>query len=224
MADPRKTALPDCRCVACGPALAELVLPRLVAAVRNLGLEAELATVPMCCDDLPDGDDGWLRLDPAAAPGRVQRLTIYCAPRVFDEHSRAGSVTPAPAVWEQSAAPRHEEAATADRFSPAETNAFLHHQLAIVADLLRGHLLPELVPPTLAEAFAAAWDVVVDGRLERSALPGYDQARRRGRFSGLFSSAGILMPGHWQIFQSLWDGGLETQAEVQAAVRQLPGL
>ena len=64
----------------------------------------------------------------------------------------------------------------------------------------------------------------VDGRLERSALPGYDQARRRGRFSRLFSSAGILMPGHWQIFQSLWDGGLAGAGEVLAAVRQLPRL
>jgi hypothetical protein len=215
--------MPDCRCVACAPALAELVLPRLIAAVRNLELAQELAAVTVCCDDLPDGDDGWLRLEPEAAPGRVRRLTIYCAPRVFDEHSRGG-VTPAPAVWEQFAAPRDDTAVAPDRFSPAETNAFLHHQLAIVADLLRGRLLPDLVPSSLAEAFAAAWDVAVDGRLERSGLPGYDQARRRGRFSGLFASAGILMPGHWQIFQSLWDGGLESQAEVQAAVRHLPGL
>jgi hypothetical protein len=220
LADPGATPTPDCRCVACTPALAELVLPRLIAAVRNLELVHDLATVTVCCDDLPDGDDGWLRLEPVGGT----RLTIYCAPRVFDEHSRGGGVTPAPAVWEQSAAPRDEGDAVPDRFSPAETNAFLHHQLTIVADLLRGRLLPDLVPAPLAEAFAAAWDVAVDGRLERSGLPGYDQARRRGRFSGLFSSAGILMPGHWQIFQSLWDGGLESQAEVQAAVRHLPGL
>lgn len=32
------------------------------------------------------------------------------------------------------------------------------------------------------------------------------------------------MPHHWQIFQALWDGALDTQKDVLAVVRQLPRL
>lgn len=211
------------RCLACGDELAELVAPRAAAALRHLELEGELSAVVICCDDLPDGDDGWLRLDRPAAPERRPALTIFCAPRVFCDPGR-GTVEPGPAVWEQRPAPRGEDPVPPDRFSPAETNAFLHHQLALAADLLRGRVLPDLVPAALAEAFAAAWDVVLDGRLERAGLPAYAQAARRARFSRLFATAGVLMPGHWQIFQSLWDGGLGGAGEVLAAVRQLPRL
>jgi hypothetical protein len=66
--------------------------------------------------------------------------------------------------------------------------------------------------------------VTVDGRLQRAGLPGYDQALRRRRFSRLFSSTGVLLPGHWQIFESLWAGALGGQAEVLEATRRLPRL
>ncbi|MBE0567632.1 MAG: hypothetical protein IH621_16875 [Krumholzibacteria bacterium] len=211
------------RCLACGDDLTELVAPRAAAALRHLELERELSAVVICCDDLPDGDDGWLRLDPAAAGERRPVLTVFCAPRAFADPGR-GPVEPGPAIWEQRRAPWNEGAPLPERFSPAETNAFLHHQFALAADLLRGRVLPELVPAALAEGFAAAWDVVLDGRLERAGLPAYTQAVRRARFSRLFATAGVLMPGHWQIFQSLWDGGLAGAPEVLGAVRQLPRL
>jgi len=217
------TVGPEVRCLACAPQLAELVAPRVLAAVQHLELENELSTVVICCDDLPDGDDGWLRVDPGGPAAAGPVLTVYCAPAVFSDPGR-GAVEPGRAVWEQAAAPRDEEPFVTARFSPAETNAFLHHQLALAADLLHGRVVPELVPAALAEAFAAAWDVVVDGRLQRAGLPGYSQGRRRARFSRLFSSAGVLMPGHWQIFQSLWDGGIEGAGAVVAAVRHLPRL
>jgi hypothetical protein len=213
-----------CRCVACGAALEELLLPRLATALRDLDLAERFAAVTVCCDDLPGGDDGWLRLDPPQPPAAAPRLTIFCAPRVFAERHPGGSPFPGPAVWEAAPAPAVEAGFDPDRFSPAETNAFLNHQLAFAADLLQGVLQPDLVPDGQAEALAAAWDVVVDGRLQRLGLPGYDQTRRRAGFSRLFASAGVLLPGHWQIFQSLWDGALASQAEVLGAVRHLPRL
>jgi len=215
---------PPCHCIACGRELEALLLPRIATAVRDVDLATDIAAVTVCCDDLPGGDDGWLRLDPPRPPASLPSLTIFCAPRVFVERHPGGPVSPAPPVWEPAPAPRSEEVFDPDRFSPGETNAFLHHQLAFAADLLHGRLLPDLVPVAQAEALAAAWDVVIDGRLQRLGLPGYDQARRRARFSRLFSSAGVLLPGHWQIFQSLWDGGLVTQADVLGAVRHLPRL
>lgn len=211
------------RCLAGGPELDDLVVPRAAAAVHHLRLQDTLAAVDICCDDLPDGDDGWLRLEPGEGADRRPRLTIYCSPLAFCERGR-GAVEPAAEAWELRPAPRAEDLDLPHRFSPAETNAFLHHQLALAGDLLHGRLLPDLIPAGAAEAFAAAWDVVLDGRLERAGLPGYDQAWRRGRFSRLFSCAGVLMPGHWQIFQSLWDGGIAGAGEVLAAVRQLPRL
>lgn len=224
MADPQGSRPPAAvRCLACGPELADLVVPRAAAALRHLQLEDALSAVEICCDDLPDGDEGWLRLDRGAAADRRPRLTLYCSPRAFCEQGR-GAVESGPEIWELRPVPRAEEEPALQRFSPAETNAYLHHQLALAEDLLRGRLLPELIPTAVAEAFAAAWDVTLDGRLERRGLPGHDQAWRRGRFSRLFSSAGVLMPGHWQVFQSLWDGGIEGAAEVLAAVRQLPRL
>ncbi|MFO7608105.1 MAG: hypothetical protein R6X35_02730 [Candidatus Krumholzibacteriia bacterium] len=213
----------EVHCLACGDELAELVAPRAAAALRHLELAGELSAVVVCCDDLPDGDDGWLRLDRTAAPQRLPVLTVFCGPRVFCDPGR-GSVEPGPAVWEQRAAPRREDPFPLHRFSPDETNAFLHHQFALAADLMRGRILPDLVPTALAEAFAASWDVVLDGRLQRAGLPAYGQAVRRARFSRLFATAGVLMPGHWQIFQSLWDGGLAGAGEVLAAVRRLPRL
>ena len=223
MASAARSAPAAVRCLACAPELAELVAPRVEAALRHLELAREFSAVEICCDDLPDGDDGWLRLDRGGPTDPRPVLTLYCAPRAFRTPG-GGRVEPAAAVWEQAAAPRDEDPFPADRFSPEETNAFLHHQLALAGDLLGGTLQPDLVPGTLAEAFAAAWDVVLDGRLERAGLPGYGQPWRRARFSRLFSSAGVLMPGHWQIFQSLWEGGLDGPAAVLAAVKQLPRL
>ena len=222
MAGRNDTAAPEVSCLACAPDLAELVVPRVRAALRHLELESALAAVVVCCDDLPDGDDGWFRLDPGAnAAGTV--LTLYCAPAVFCDPGGT-PVEPARAVWEQGDAPRHEVPFVSARFSPAETNAYLHHQLALADDLLRDRIRTAAVPAALAEAFAAAWDVVIDGRLARAGLPGYSQGRRRARFSRLFSAAGVLMPGHWQVFQSLWDCGLAEPGEVLAAVRRLPRL
>jgi hypothetical protein len=203
-------------CRACDATLAELLVPHLRTAALALGLDEVLSDLEICVDDLPAADTGWLRLDPV--PGRDRpRLTIYCG---------RCALGPAPAGaaafdWETVAVTAEADARPVD---PAVATAFLHHQLLLARDLLRRDLDPDDIPATLAETFAAAWDVVLDGRLARAGLPCYGLAQRRAEFSRLFSSASVLMPHHWQIFQSLWEGGLEGQREVLAAVRQLPRL
>ena len=94
----------------------------------------------------------------------------------------------------------------------------------LAQDLVRDSVSLSSIPVGQIEAFEAAWEVGVDGRLARAGLPGFSLAERRGIFSSLFSSAGVLMPDHWQIFQSLWDGGLTSGRDVLAVIRQLPRL
>lgn len=209
-------------CRACPTDLAEVMLPLLSTAARNLDLEDSLREVVLCVDDLQDDDAGWLRIDPVARSERP-RLTLYCGCAALTARTPGGLPAGEETyVWDLSA-PEAIEVAVAN-LDPATATVFLHHQLLLARDLLRCELSPALVPAGLAEAFAAAWDVSLDGRLARAGLPGYALKMRRARFSSLFSSASVLMPHHWQIFQSLWEGGLTTQAAVMAAVRQLPRL
>ncbi|MCP4572573.1 MAG: hypothetical protein GY838_09515 [bacterium] len=218
------TAPDACRvsCHACEPALANLVVPHLEAAVAHLRLATHLAEAVLCVDDLPGHDTGWLRLDPGPEGRRV--LTIYCNSDGLRPEPTGSVDDGARQVWEQRPAPREDEVQPAENFAPATADAFCHHQCALAADLLQHELVPDLVPVPWAEAFAAAWDVVIDGRLARSGLPCYQLAVRRARFAALFSAVGVVLPEHWQIFQSLWEGGLSTQTDVLGAVRRLPRL
>ena len=209
-------------CRACPTDLAEVLLPMLGTAARNLELEDSLEEIVLCVDDLQDDDAGWLRMDPGSGSKRP-RLTLYCGRTALTAPTPGG--VPAGEetyVWDLSV-PEAGEVDVAS-LDAATAMAFLHHQLLLARDLLRCILSPAEVPAGLAETFAAAWDVSLDGRLAREGLPGYALEVRRARFSCLFSSASVLMPHHWQIFQSLWEGGLAVQTDVMAAIRQLPRL
>lgn len=209
-------------CRACSPELGEALVPVLQAAAHNLELDGHLEEVALCVDDLTADDTGWLRLDPGPESG-VYRLTVYCGGAALAASGPGGQSTRGEVyAWERPT-PMQEEMGAEDVDAVAAA-AFVHHQLLLARDLMTRDLDPALVPDSLAETFAAAWDVVLDGRLARTGLPGYALEIRRARFSNLFSSASVLMPHHWQIFQSLWDGGLVDQAAVLAAVRQLPRL
>jgi len=122
------------------------------------------------------------------------------------------------------AAPPAAPMPTESDFSLERTDFFLNHHFLTVADLCGDSLTGDEIPVHLAEAFDAAWAVSVDGRLERLHLPGYPMAERRGHFSRLFSSAGILLPEHWHIFQSLWDGAVAGQTAILGVTRLLPRL
>lgn len=152
-------------------------------------------------------------------------LELFCSHRSFAKPEPVkGTVYPSQEVWESQDELLHGAAVDRGEFSSAQTEKFLFHNLLLAQDLVRRVITPASLPLGQVEAFEAAWEVVVDGRLSRKGLPGYALADRRSQFSKLFSSAGVLMPDHWQIFQSLWDGGLATGKEVVAILRQLPRL
>ena len=203
----------------------KVVEPRLAATLVALKMEEAFGTVRLSGDDLPGDEDAWYAIVPptAEAPGPVLNLT--CHPDAFCRHRPLKStVYPAQEIWKQIAAPLAEPFLDPAEFSAERTDVFLHHHLLTVSDIRRGKLVAADIPSHLTEAFAAAWAVAVDGQLNRRHLPGYPMAERRGRFSRLFSAAGIMLPDHWQIFQALWDGGLEGQKAVLGVARQLPRL
>lgn len=215
---------PPIECVGLEPTLADLVAEAARQALAALGLEGRLAGIEVCADDLPGTGEGWLRLR-RNGTGAPPRLEITCHPDVFGALRPAtGTVFPPRAVWERGDPGAGQAALTAAGFSRARTDAFLHHHLLWAADALDGTLRPGAVPAALTEAFAACWAVTVDGRLDRRDLPGFPLVERRGCFSRLFSTGGILMPEHWKSFQGLWDGGIDSTREVLALARRLPRL
>ena len=211
-------------CVGLEPAVARLVDDAARQALGALALEPLLPALEICADDLAGSEDAWLRLRRGVA-GEPPGLSIYCHPDVFGPLRPAtGTVYPPRAVWESPGPARVEQPLTAAAFSRARADAFLHHHLLWGHDVLGGGLRSFDVPDLLAEAFAACWAVTVDGRLARRELPGYTLTERRGRFSRLFSTGGVLMPGHWEAFQGLWEGLSERPREVVAVARRLPRL
>ncbi len=207
-------------CLGLDAPLSDLVGESARSALAALGLSGALDRLVICADDLAGCDDAWVQ------PGRGARrrdLTLYCHPEVFLA-ARAAPGVPA-AVWDcPGPGDTSRPPVSASAFSRVRTEAFLHHHLTVIGDLMRGELDPSTVPADLAEAFDAAWAIGVDGRLGRAGLPGYPLAERRRRFSRLFSQAGILMPAHWTVFQELWDGVAAGQQDVVRLARALPRL
>jgi len=201
------------------------VRPCLLAALKNLGLDKSFGSVRISADDLPSQGDAWYHLERPLEAGALATLVVICHPHVFSTHQPLNTTANAEReIWESVTSRDSNESASQFVFSQTRAEAFVHHHLLIVQDILNGELVPEMVPKTLVEAFGSVWSVVVDGRLQRQHLPGYDVAERRGYFSRLFSTAGILLPGHWQLFQAFWDGSITEQEQVLEAIRQLPRL
>lgn len=215
---------PGISCVGLEPAVGRMIIDAARQALHSLDLGADLSELEISADDLAGTEDAWLR--PRRGPaGCPPALSIYCHPDVFGVPRPATSTVFAPrAVWERPDPAPVDGHLTAAGFSRARADAFLHHQLLWAGDVLRGELRAADVPASIAEGFAAAWAVTVDGRLARLDLPGYTLVDRRGRFSRLFSTAGVLMPDHWASFQGLWDGSIARPREVVALVRRLPRL
>jgi hypothetical protein len=205
--------------------LVALLTPLASAAGKALDLGRDVSGVRICGDDLPGEDGVWYRLQPGSGPEDLPVLDLYCHGACFGRREREfDSVYPAREVWEQSPPPAGEPSGGEARFSRERSSIFLHHHLLTARDLVRGAVTGRDLPPELAEAFTEAWAVCVDGRLVRKGLPGYPVAERRGRFAQVFSPAGILLPDHWQVFQSLWDGALPLQQDVLGVLKRLPGL
>jgi hypothetical protein len=207
------------------PELAVFVHGRLDTACDNLALANDFAAVVVCADELPGEHNVWYGLGRAAGDVTGRQVTIYCSAQEFlksDRSREAGH--PPTAVWEQFDAPAGERARGPEAFSAKGTDCLLHHHLLVVQDLARNAVIPETIPANLIQAFEASWATGADGRLARAGLPGFSLTERRSLFSALFAPAGILLPDHWQIFESLWDGALTEQRDVLAVVRQLPRL
>jgi hypothetical protein len=189
-----------------------------------LGLSGDFSGLRLCADDLPGSGNAWYRVGPGTVADAAPVLVLFCHRDCFGPAARpGGAVDPPRPVWEQTPAPP-SAAGSPVVFDAERAAVFLHHHLLMARDLVRGDIVGRNLPAALAEAFTEAWAVTVDGRLARQGLPGFPLAERRGRFALVFSPAGILLPDHWQVFQSLWDGALQGQKEVLDVVKRLPGL
>jgi len=214
-------------CQALQPELGVLVLPHLEEAARSLELAADFLSLAVIVDDLPGVTEPpapWLHLVETRRGDRQGWSgVLFCAETHFLRLDLVGaSLLPTPEIWDAVALPGEAgpEAAT---FRELPARRLLHHELLVARDLVRRNLAPAAIPRGVVESFAAAWAVTVDGRLHRLGLPGYTMAERRSTFSRHFSSAGVLLPGHWEIFQSLWDGAVTGWRDVLAVLRHLPG-
>ncbi|MBK8166358.1 MAG: hypothetical protein IPK64_10425 [bacterium] len=217
-------AAPPITCTGLEPALADLIADAARQAVAAVGLAGLLGRLEICADDLPGAAEAWLALRREQDDG-APALVLYCHPEAFvAQRVATATVFPPRAVWDRPDPAGAGPPLTAAALSRARTDAYLHHHLQWAADAVSGVLRPDQVPASLTEAFTACWAVHVDGRLARRELPGYPLGERRGLFSRLFSTGGILMPDHWKSFQDLWDGQFERPREVVAVARRLPHL
>lgn len=200
----------------------EELLPQVGTALELAG---NFRQITIFADDSPREESCWLRVVPAGpSDDSRQALELHFSARSLGRDRPLEGQASTSDAWANREGAWQGDSFDPRDFSPERANVFLHHNLLLARDLVRGEISPGSIPTGQVEAFEAAWKVVVDGRLARAGLPGYSLAHRRGMFSRLFSSAGVLMPDHWQIFQSLWDGGLSTGRDVQAVIRQLPRL
>jgi hypothetical protein len=202
------------------------VRPCLESAAQSLDLAADFISFEIHLEHFPDSEEAWLQLESAADPAesRMKGL-LFCSENCFYGSTPSrNTVFPPAEIWDQAPAPAAHAPFDSSRFSQSSAEIFLHHELLMARDLVRREVVPAAIASGQVEAFSAVWAVVIDGRLARMGLPGYSIAERRSRFSRLFACAGVLLPGHWQIFQALWDGGVVTSKEVIASIRLLPRL
>jgi len=205
--------------------LAASLTPLVASAGQALDLARYVSGIRICADDLPGEDGVWYRLQPGSDPDQLHVLVLYCHGGCFGPLVRVSdSVYPPREIWEQPPVSGAEPGGAAAVFSAERSAIFLHHHLLTARDLARGEVVGRNLPAGLAEAFAEAWAVGVDGRLARKGLPGFPLAERRSSFAKVFSPAGILLPDHWQVFQSLWDGAISDQKDVLGVLKWLPGL
>ena len=205
--------------------LSVALMPLVESAGMALDLGEDFSGIRIYGDDLPGDGDAWYRLEPGPEPNKLPVLSLFCHGNCFNSSARPkDAVRPLPAVWEQFPAPYEDSSGVLGEFSAERADVFLHHHLLTARDVVRGDVVGRNLPAKWAEAFTEAWAVYVDGRLARRGLPGYPLAERRGRFARVFSLAGILLPDHWQVFESLWDGALADQRDVLEVVKRLPGL
>ncbi|MCP4293168.1 MAG: hypothetical protein GY780_15195 [bacterium] len=200
--------------------------PLLESAAGSLDLATDFFSISVIADDFPEAEKPWLQLSRSSLDTEKRlEAKLFCSEASFCTlQPLTRSILPASQVWEQAPAPRNTSLFDEASFSSERASAFLHHEWLLARDWARSEIVPSAIPEGQIEAFSESWAVVIDGRLSRLGLPGYSMVERRSQFSGLFSGAGVLLPDHWQIFQSLWDGGITDWHDVLAVLRHLPRL
>jgi len=221
-----KEERPVWRCIGPDARWCAQLEPLLPALGTDLELDRDFRLITLFADDAPGEDSCWFRmLSPAGGDADGRDLELYFSARALGKpRPLRNTIIPGPEIWDA-----REGAWNGGDFDPLDFSVFrvkifLYHHILLARDLARGEFSPQAIPAGQVEAFEAAWEVGVDGRLARAGLPGFTLAERRGQFSRLFSAAGVLMPGHWQVFQALWDGGLATGRDVLSVLRRLPRL
>lgn len=215
-------SVPDLESVGVPAGLWPLVRSILAQALVDLGIAADFVAVSLSVDDMPGCAQAWVHVVPELDG---QRLVLTCHSDVFCHYQpfSEGTMGPVP-VWTSPERPEGARLLAEADFSAKRAAMFLYHQLLTVADIRQGSVCGEQIPAGSAEGFGIAWAVTVDGRLQRRSLPGFPLGEVRRGFAGVFAAAGVLMPRHWQIFESLWLGDLAGQDVVLQAVDQLPQL
>jgi len=216
--------------ILCLPAEHDLCQPLLelaTNAVTRLHLDAQLARLVFCLDDITHDDWVWFNFGlSAAAPQQPRRtLTIYLHP----DHLLRDRPAPTPLllshhIWEKRLEPEELPPEQDERLFRPKVERFLYHQLLAVSDLCYGRLDPGNIPADLAEAVQELWAISIDGRLRQQRLPGYSAAERRLRFSRVFARGGILLPVYWDLFHQLWEEAELDQALLVKLARRLPRL
>lgn len=191
-------------------------------AVARLELGDRLVDLRLVADAMGVDDRAWFRLETRDGGWR---LDLWFHPdQVLQDRPGRGALVPPAREWQLGPVPAESEASDPGEFSTPNAQRFLYQQLTLAQDIMDSRLDPSSVPAALVEAFQEAWLITIDGRLQRLGLPHLSAGERRSGFMRLFSPAGILTPRHWSIFNALWEGDLETQAEVLDKVRVLPPL
>ncbi len=213
----------DLSCQGGPSALDSLLEDILGQAASDLDLAQDFSGVIITADDFQGDGAAWFNFGPGLASDTRPILQLFCHHANFCRPGRqTRTILPEREIWEQTWSPTDEATFEPREFSATRSGQFLNHNLLTARDIVRGDLARAGIGADRVEAFSALWAVTVDGRLERDGLQGYDLTTRRGLFSRHFSTAGILLPDHWQIYQALWDGGLAGWREVLAVTDRMP--
>ena len=193
---------------------------------EGLGLATDFSGIRVCVDESPEEEISWYAFPEGLRPqgGPVPAEFHCCTASLVRRGPRAATFHQPAQVWDGREGAWQGELPPPADFNSGVALAFFNHHFLFLQDLARGLVIPASFSRRQAASFEAAWEVVLDGRLDRAGLAGYSLEERRNRFSRAFSSAGVLMPSHWQIFHSLWEGGLSTQRDVLGVISQLPRL
>ncbi|MEZ4388619.1 MAG: hypothetical protein R3D98_13830 [Candidatus Krumholzibacteriia bacterium] len=202
--------------------LASLLVGAAETALERLEPPLELAECELVADALAADDRTWLRLREGPVGWRL-RLWLH-PDQVLTDRPGHGHLAVIGSEWRLGPIPGAETPPAEAEFSLPNAQRFLYQQFMLAGDVIAGRLIPAEVPPSLVEAFQEAWLIGIDGRLQRLGLPHLSAGERRAGFLRLFAPAGVVTPGHWAIFNALWDGTLSTQGDVLAKVRLLPAL